>query len=122
MMTSELQKYGDQLRRMIGTMQEEEFHLRHKVMRVVEPEGLSEQEPYHSQDDERPELAQNEVALSVLGSEDTLLGECQAALQRLEKGMFGICEQCGHGIARKRLEAAPFARFCMRCAREVAPE
>ena len=122
MIKNDLQKYREQLDSMIGKLEEEEAHLRHKVMRVVEPEGISEQEPYHSQEDERPELAQNEVALSVLGSEDTLLGECQAALQRIEKGTFGICELCGHGIAQQRLRAAPYARLCMRCVREAGSE
>ena len=122
MIQIELQKYGAQLRSMIEKLQEEEAHLRRKVMRVVEPEGLSEQEPYHSPEDERPELAQNEVALSVWGSEDTWLGECQAALQRIEKGTFGICESCGIGIGQKRLQVAPYARFCMRCARGAATE
>jgi RNA polymerase-binding transcription factor DksA len=122
MIRSEFQKYREILHSMIEKLEQEEAHLRHKVMRVIEQDGMSEQEPYHSPEDERPELAQNEVALSVLGSEDTLLSECQAALQRMEEGKFGICEQCGHAIARKRLEAAPYARLCMRCAREGEPE
>lgn len=44
-----------------------------------------------------------------------ILGLVQAALVRVETGEFGICEACGRPLERKRLEAVPWARHCMRC-------
>ncbi|HLW64002.1 MAG TPA: TraR/DksA family transcriptional regulator [Gemmataceae bacterium] len=122
MSKSELQKHRNQLEDMIARLHDEEAHLRHKVMRAEEPSGIAEQEPYHNPEEERAELAQNEIALSVLENEDSLLGECQAALQRIKKGKYGICESCAHTIGQKRLNAAPYARFCVRCAREATPD
>ena len=39
-----------------------------------------------------------------------------AALQRIEEGEFGYCEDCGEEIARKRLEFDPSVLRCISCA------
>ena len=44
---------------------------------------------------------------------DRLLGEVDAALDRLEKGSLGICETCHECIEPERLMANPLARFCL---------
>lgn len=41
--------------------------------------------------------------------------EIEAALDRLEAGVFGQCEDCGKSIARARLDALPTARRCTPC-------
>jgi RNA polymerase-binding transcription factor DksA len=41
------------------------------------------------------------------------LDEVDAAIQRLEAGNYGICEECGKPIGAARLEAMPAARFCI---------
>jgi len=42
----------------------------------------------------------------------------QEALQRIEDGTFGICEQCGCEISEGRLEARPVTTFCIECKEE----
>ena len=37
------------------------------------------------------------------------------ALERLRQGTFGECATCGGDIEPKRLEAIPWARYCMKC-------
>lgn len=37
------------------------------------------------------------------------------ALQRIEAGTFGQCMNCGKEIGDKRLEAVPWARYCIQC-------
>ncbi len=37
------------------------------------------------------------------------------ALERLEKGTYGICEECGEPIAPARLQAMPEVTTCVRC-------
>ena len=44
-----------------------------------------------------------------------ILGMVQAALQRAESGGFGKCVECGQPVERKRLEAVPWGRHCIRC-------
>lgn len=43
------------------------------------------------------------------------LGDLVAALQRIEKGTYGLCAQCGRDIAPERLEAVPAAPLCINC-------
>lgn len=42
--------------------------------------------------------------------------EVQAALSRLERGVYGACERCGEPIEEKRLSALPATRYCIGCA------
>jgi RNA polymerase-binding protein DksA len=44
------------------------------------------------------------------------LDEVDNALDKLKKGTYGICENCGKPIAPARLEAKPAARLCIDCA------
>jgi len=58
-----------------------------------------------------------------LGSGDRrLLRDVLTALRKLDEGGFGECERCGEQIAQKRLEALPFARYCIECQRHVERE
>ena len=40
--------------------------------------------------------------------------EVRAALDRIEKGTYGMCEKCGKPIEKERLEASPTARFSIK--------
>jgi DnaK suppressor protein len=44
-----------------------------------------------------------------------LLRDLEGALRRLDAGSFGICQGCDEPIAVKRLEAVPWARYCIPC-------
>lgn len=37
------------------------------------------------------------------------------ALDRVENGNYGECEECGEDIPVKRLELLPYAKFCVEC-------
>ncbi len=41
--------------------------------------------------------------------------DIESAMEALEAGEYGICEDCGEEIAPRRLEAAPWARRCVAC-------
>jgi RNA polymerase-binding transcription factor DksA len=55
-------------------------------------------------------------------SEEQILGEATAALERLAAGTFGTCEKCGRAITKSRLDALPYARACTSCARRPTAE
>lgn len=61
---------------------------------------------------------EQEFTLSLLHNEEQLLEEIDAALDRIQKGTFGQCEECGTAIPRPRLQAVPYARLCVDCARK----
>ena len=60
-------------------------------------------------------LSEEEVVLTIVGGEERLLGEINAAIGRIDKGTFGRCETCGKLILRERLRAVPYTRFCIQC-------
>jgi len=53
---------------------------------------------------------------ALAGSLSENLAEIEAALEKLEAGTYGQCEDCGQAIAPARLEAMPSARLCITCA------
>lgn len=61
--------------------------------------------------DKMEELEENEL---ILGQLDKQLIEVEAALERIEKGTYGVCEISGDPIEKDRLEANPSARTCIK--------
>lgn len=60
---------------------------------------------------------EQEFALGLLDSERKLLKEIDNALGRIDNKTYGICEATGKPISKARLEAQPWARFCVEYAR-----
>ena len=56
---------------------------------------------------------EQEFALGLMDSERKLLNEIDNALGRIEEKTYGICEATDKPIAKARLEAQPWARFCV---------
>jgi DnaK suppressor protein len=65
------------------------------------------------------ENSEEEAALELLENEEHLLMEVNDALARIEQGTFGVCENCHKPISKERLDALPYARYCIRCARKL---
>lgn len=62
---------------------------------------------------------QQEFSLGLMDSERRLLVEIDDAMNRIENGTYGICEGTGKPIPKARLEAQPWARYCVEYARMV---
>lgn len=62
---------------------------------------------------------EQEFTLGLMDSERKLLKEIDDALQRVEQGTYGICEGTGRQIQKARLEAQPWARYCVEYARKL---
>ena len=62
---------------------------------------------------------EQEFALGLMDSERKLIIEIDDALQRIEKGVYGICEGTGKPIPKARLNAKPWARYCVEYAKKV---
>ncbi len=45
--------------------------------------------------------------------------EIDEALDRIQNGTYGICEECGGEIKIKRLEIQPYTRYCVSCKEEI---
>lgn len=56
---------------------------------------------------------EQEFSLGLMDSERKMLKEIDNALHEIVKGTYGICEGTGKQIGRARLEAVPYARYCV---------
>jgi RNA polymerase-binding transcription factor DksA len=62
---------------------------------------------------------EQEFTLSLMANEEETLELVELALARIKAKTFGRCEECDGVIAKKRLEAIPFAAMCIRCAEKM---
>jgi len=69
-----------------------------------------------------------DIADSVLGKEMTqelsdtqrkILDLIVLALDKINKGTYGICENCGKVIEKKRLSILPWVRYCVKCQNNI---
>jgi DnaK suppressor protein len=65
--------------------------------------------------DRAADLETLEVDAAVAFSEQRLAEKIRHALDRIERGVYGLCESCGEAIAPARLEAKPSVSLCLRC-------
>jgi DnaK suppressor protein len=56
-----------------------------------------------------------ELMFSLSDTERNTLLQIENALRRMDEGTYGRCANCGQSIAMARLEALPWARFCVDC-------
>lgn len=118
MTKTEIPSYGKRLlalkRRLGGDLAVPE----QEALRLVGGEaagGLSDV-PIHPAD-VSAENYEEVVTVGLLENDDLLLTEVNDALDRIDRETYGRCENCGQPIAKERLDALPYARYCLRCAR-----
>lgn len=56
-----------------------------------------------------------ELSLNIAGEEQEIVYEIDEALKRIKEGKFGKCITCGKKIPQKRLNAVPYAKYCIQC-------
>ena len=56
-----------------------------------------------------------ELDMILTDREKRKLLQIDDALDRIEDGVYGQCEECGVKIPRARLKVLPFAKFCVEC-------
>jgi RNA polymerase-binding transcription factor len=68
-----------------------------------------------SEEDQAQHALDEAVSLRLNGFEYLQLRQIQEALDRLHFGEYGVCLCCEGPIADKRLQALPWAKFCVKC-------
>jgi len=56
-----------------------------------------------------------EFSLSRASTEQKAVYEIDEALKRIVDGEYGLCMTCGSSIAKNRLKAVPYAKYCIDC-------
>jgi DnaK suppressor protein len=65
------------------------------------------------------QAAEREIAVQRLALSSILAWRIRSAIERWDNGSFGLCLKCEDNIAPKRLNALPWAEFCIRCQEEA---
>jgi RNA polymerase-binding protein DksA len=121
MMTkTDLEKYRQQLFDLGKSLKSNVSDLEQEVYRKAggEESGNLSNTPLHMADLASDNFEQ-EVAISLLETEEQRLEEIAAALKRIEDGTFGACQECHREISPERLRAVPYARLCIDCANKA---
>jgi DnaK suppressor protein len=63
--------------------------------------------------------AQDEISSQLAEVESRELASVENALERMRNGHYGVCEGCGCKIPMARLNALPYATYCIGCQREA---
>lgn len=76
----------------------------------------------YSEEDNAQEVADFEANLSIEGDLVRSLRDVTGALERLEKGTYGICKYCHKAMDQKRLLARPTSSACVACKKTIVQE
>jgi DnaK suppressor protein len=102
------------------------LEMRDDLIRTVRTQQLEESAEQDTGDDadKASQSIEKELLFELSDNERTTLDNIEAALRKIDKGTYGSCESCRKLIPKPRLEALPFARYCISCqsSAENAPE
>ena len=62
---------------------------------------------------------EQEFTLSLMENEGETLELVEGAIERIEEGVYGACQECGGRIPKTRLNAIPFTPYCVKCASKL---
>ncbi len=62
---------------------------------------------------------EQEFTLSLMENDEETLDSIEAALERIEEGIYGSCIECGGRIPKTRLNAIPYTPYCVKCASAI---
>lgn len=65
--------------------------------------------------DHASQSMEKEMLFELSDAERAMMDQIEAALRRIEKKTYGICESCLKPIAKERLKVLPAARYCISC-------
>jgi RNA polymerase-binding transcription factor DksA len=62
---------------------------------------------------------EQEFTLALMQNEEGVLGLVESALERIEDGEYGTCQECQGRIPKTRLSAIPYTAYCIKCASKL---
>ena len=65
--------------------------------------------------DDASKSLDKEILFELTSNAHNTIEQIEAALRKMDKGIYGTCEYCRKPIGKKRMKALPFARYCINC-------
>ncbi len=100
--------------------------LRSKITGSFEKTIESSKEEYGTDvpdvNDEATRTMQRRILLEYGDRQHEMITSIDEALERIEAGEYGECQECGDNIPEKRLELIPYASYCVRCKERLERE
>ena len=120
MTKAELDTYQEMLLALRNRLSGDVSHLADEALRARggEASGSLSNAPLHMADLGTDNFEQD-FTLGLLQNQEQALKEIGEALERLRRGAFGRCEECQGAIPKARLQALPYTRHCVACARKL---
>jgi DnaK suppressor protein len=114
----ELKNIEKKLREQLAESGEELEQIDGQVRDFGETSELAEGADNHPGDDS-DRITEQERLLTIRSQLAARKADIEHALEKVGQDEFGLCERCGQQIPSGRLEALPFARYCVEC-QEIA--
>jgi DnaK suppressor protein len=115
MKKAEMKVYRERLLDIRARLRGDVTSMAHAALRKSGADGEASSMPIHMAELGSDNYEQ-EFTLSLLANEEDRLGMIESALQRIESGDYGQCEQCEGTIPKTRLNAIPYTPVCVKCA------
>jgi len=118
MNSTELERYRTRLRSLVDRLQIDVEAITESARRPSggQSGGSLTNAPMHIGDMGTDEYLQD-LDATLMSNEEHLTEEVRAAMRRIDDGTFGQCEDCRMPIPIERLDAIPYARCCVDCAK-----
>jgi DnaK suppressor protein len=101
----------DALRQML---EERRREIQEKLRAIREEMPSYQDEVRDTEEQSVTDFAQ-EMDFALMEMKAQTLIRIDEALQRVDQGTYGTCDECGQEIAEARLKAVPFALLCLEC-------
>ena len=101
----------------VGELKKVLIEKKNDLLKVVNDQKQKDlQEPVVGDEvDAAGESEEKELIFGLTDNEKNTLNSIESALQKIEHGKYGICEECSAKIPFERLKAMPYARYCISC-------
>jgi DnaK suppressor protein len=86
------------------------------IARTEEEGRTADDDPTVDLADKAANSYTKEFLFGQTNTDRNMLALIDDALVRIKNGTYGICIECEEELAQKRLEAVPWARYCVSCA------
>jgi RNA polymerase-binding transcription factor DksA len=114
---TEMQTYKKKLQTLVKRFTGDVTQLQVETRQVGALEASAQSATIPLLSDDLDVLSAENTDYVLLENEQNLLSQCNAALRRIEEKTFGQCEDCRRPIPKRRLQAVPYTRYCLGCAR-----
>jgi len=111
-------RHDDQLRRVRGRLIARGGELNERIHRVHADLARQREPLPRDSADAAVAMENDEVLRAIEATATSEMHHIDHALERIDAGGFGVCEQCGGDIELSRLDVVPYATRCGRCERQ----